>query len=94
MENSVMRCLGMVTKSDQTVVGNFHLYTTDLRIQAVGNSTIAHLRKINVKPHSHCALAITERNIIRSVKSCLKGLHITMDSDIPYGRLNILKYYN
>ena len=42
MKNYVMRCLGMVTKSDQTVVGNFHLYTTDLGIQVLGISTIAH----------------------------------------------------
>ena len=81
-----MRCLGIVTKSDQTVVGNFHLYTTDLDIQAMGNSNIAHLRKLNVKQHSHCASAIAERNITRSVQSCLEELHLTMDSDIPYDR--------
>ena len=84
MDNYVMRCLGMVTKSNQTVVGNFHLYNTDLGTQAVSNSNIAHLRKVNIKPHSHCASAIAERNIPRSVQSCLEGLHVTMD--IPYGR--------
>ena len=76
----------MVTKSDQTVVGNFHFYITDIGIQALGNSNIAHVRKVNVKQHSHCASAIAERNITRTVQSCLKGRHVTNDSDIPYGR--------
>ena len=40
----------MVIKSDQTVVGKFHLYTNDIDIQ-VGIFNIAHLRKNIVKPH-------------------------------------------
>ena len=42
MEKS-MRCRDMVIKSDQTVVGNFHVYTNNLDIQAVGISNIAHI---------------------------------------------------
>ena len=51
MENYVLRCLGKVIKSDQTVVGNFHLYINNLDIQVLGISYIAHLRKVNIKPH-------------------------------------------
>ena len=38
----IMKCLGMVTKSDQTVVENFYLYTNNLDIQTVGIYNIAH----------------------------------------------------
>ena len=64
----------MVIKSDQTVVGNFHLYTNNLDIQTVGISNIAQTTAISCVQRLNKNHAPAERNIFPLVQRCLEGL--------------------